>query len=120
LSLKIDYLYLHESVGCLDTVELCLEDRVLDGVVAGRRDVGDGAHALWRQHHLVLRDQVVLTDVAVDVAAAHVRPDPEIEQRGYLLKKNCLNYKLQPNKAANKLSASDLSPEKRAEKNSEK
>jgi hypothetical protein len=49
-----------------------------------------------------------------------VRPDPEIEQRGYLLKKNCLNYKFQPNKAANKLSASDLSPEKRAEKNSEK
>ena len=82
MSLKIDYLYLHESVGCLDTVELCLEDRVLDGVVAGRRDVGDGAHALWRQHHLVLRDQVVLPDVAVDVAAAHVRPDPEIEQKG--------------------------------------
>jgi hypothetical protein len=27
----------------------------------------------------VLRDQVVLADVAVDVAAAHVRPDPEIE-----------------------------------------
>ena len=122
MSLKIDYLYLHESVGCLDTVELCLEDRVLDGVVAGRRDVGDGAHALWRQHHLVLRDQVVLTDVAVDVAAAHVRPDPEIEQKRLVTEKNCLisHYTFQPNKAANKLSASDLSPEKRAEKNSEK
>ena len=68
--------YLHQSVGGLDTVELCLKDCVLHRVVSRRRDVGDGAHALGRQHDLVLRDQIVFADVAVDVATAHVGPDP--------------------------------------------
>ncbi len=48
--------YLHESIRGLDTVEFCFQNGILHRVVAGRRDVGDGAHALRRQHDLVLRD----------------------------------------------------------------
>ncbi len=61
----------------LDVVKLCLQDNILDGVVAGWRQVGDGAPRLGRQHDVVL-DEVVLLHNAVHVAARDVGADAQL------------------------------------------
>ncbi len=68
---------LNESVLGLDSIKLCLQDNILDGVVAGWGKVGDGAPRLGRQHDVVL-DEVVLLHNAVHVAARDVGPDAQL------------------------------------------
>ena len=69
--------HLAQGVGGLLAVELCLEHHVLDGVVAGGREVGHGAPRLGRQHHVVA-DEVVLLHEPVHVAARDVGPDAQL------------------------------------------
>jgi hypothetical protein len=59
---------LQHRVRLFHSVELELDDVVLEGVLAGVRDVGDAAARVGREHDPVL-DEVVLRDDAEDVAA---------------------------------------------------
>ncbi len=68
---------LNESVLGLHSIKLCLQDNILDGVVAGWRQVGDGAPRLGRQHDVML-DEVVLLHNAVHVAARDVGADAQL------------------------------------------
>ena len=65
---------LHHGVLALLSVELHLEHRVVDGVVALGREVGDGAAGLGRQDDAV-GDEGVLGHRAEQVAAGDVRAD---------------------------------------------
>jgi hypothetical protein len=61
----------------LHSIKLCLQDNILDGVVAGWGQVGDGAPRLGRQHNVML-DEVVFLHNAVHVAARDVGPDAQL------------------------------------------
>jgi hypothetical protein len=75
-----------EGVFGLFAVELCLQDLVFDGVVAGGSDVGDCSTALGRQHDLVF-DHVVLLNQTVNVSSAHVGTDLEFRR----MDRGCVN-----------------------------
>jgi hypothetical protein len=68
---------LNESVLGLHSIKLCLQDNILDGVVAGWGQVGDGAPRLGWQHDVML-DEVVLLHNAVHVAASDVGADAQL------------------------------------------